>query len=63
MQLLSYFHGRNDRFALKPQRLVLKLAHEHKIICVQNIDQKLRMRKRYSALSCPPYRLPNKRPQ
>ena len=55
MQLLSYFHRRNDRFALKPQRLTTfsfeTIAHEHKIICVQNIDQNLRMRKRYSALS------------
>ena len=43
MQLLSYFHRRNDRFALKSQRLTTfsfeTIAYEHKIICVQNIDQ------------------------
>ena len=52
MQLLSYFHRRNDRFVYKTTTFSLEtIAHEHTIICVQNIDLKLRMRKRYSALS------------
>ena len=55
----SIAHATSQLFSSKKWPVCLKtttfsfetIAHEHKIICVQNINQKLRMRKRYSALS------------
>ena len=48
MQLLRYFHGRNDRFTLKP---LLLLKVDHKQRQRNTTRQNLRMRKRYLALS------------
>ena len=55
----SIAHATSQLFSSKKWPVCLKtttfsfetIAHEHKIMCVQNIDQNLRMRKRYSALS------------